>query len=346
VVLLKFPTRRKFRRIYNKQAACCRSLRFRVRFCLGGRAQSAQEDGQSPPLLGGQIVDSVRGTSTAQRLEAFTYLGLVFATAYLVFFVAALPALFLLYAPVMLVTFRVGPLGTKMAVMIVAVTGAFATASGLGPVAMVTTDPVAQAHLFQTFLAVMLLTCLPVAAEISARTRLSRRLKEQAAEAHAEAITDTLTGLLNRRGFERRASALLDHAATPLCCVAIDIDHFKGINDSWGHPFGDHVLRHLAATLRANTRPDDLIGRLGGDEFVMILQVGDHDTGEAICTRIQAALRQQPIAADAATHVLLSISCGIAGITPPDRLRDVIARADDALYQAKAGGRNGFRSAG
>ncbi|MFV3460643.1 hypothetical protein ACNJEG_21360, partial [Mycobacterium tuberculosis] len=91
-------------------------------------------------LLGGQIVDSVRGTSAAQRLEAFAYLGLVFATAYLVFFVAALPALFLLYAPVMLVTFRVGPLGTKMAVMIVAVTGAFATASGLGPVAMVTTD--------------------------------------------------------------------------------------------------------------------------------------------------------------------------------------------------------------
>ena len=297
-------------------------------------------------ILGGQLTDCIRSKSPMQRLESLAYLGLVVATAYLVFYVAVLPALFLLYAPVMLVTFRVGPLGTKMAVMAIAVIGACATASGHGPVVMTTGDPVLQAHLFQSFLAIMLITCLPVAAEIAARTRLSRKLEEQAAEAHAEAITDTLTGLLNRRGFERRAGALLDRAASPLCCVAIDIDHFKGINDSWGHPFGDHVLRHLAATLRANTRPDDLIGRLGGDEFVMILQVGDHDTGEAICTRIQAALRQQPIAADAATHVLLSISCGIAGITPPDRLRDVIARADDALYRAKAGGRNGFRSAG
>ena len=292
-------------------------------------------------ILGGQLTDCIRSKSPMQRLESLAYLGLVVATAYLVFYVAVLPALFLLYAPVMLVTFRVGPLGTKMAVMAIAVIGACATASGHGPVVMTTGDPVLQAHLFQSFLAIMLITCLPVAAEIAARTRLSRKLEEQAAEAHAEAITDTLTGLLNRRGFERRAGALLDRAASPLCCVAIDIDHFKGINDSWGHPFGDHVLRHLAATLRANTRPDDLIGRLGGDEFVMILQVGDHDTGEAICTRIQAALRQQPIAADAATHVLLSISCGIASITPPDRLRDVIARADDALYRAKAGGRSG-----
>jgi diguanylate cyclase (GGDEF)-like protein len=296
-------------------------------------------------LVNGQVAACFLSRTATQRVGAIALIAMVAATAYAVFFVATSPALFLLYAPVMLVTFRIGPVGTKMAVVTIAVTGLCAMASGHGPVVMVATDPTVQAHLFQAFLAMLLLTCLPVAAEISERNRLAEQLKERVAEAHIEATTDTLTGLLNRRGFDRAVAALLAERPALLCCVAIDVDRFKSINDRWGHQVGDRVLQHLAATLRSNTRPGDLIGRLGGDEFMMILRVSDRSDGEAICARIQAALRQQPIAADEKTQIMVAISCGISGFGNGDTFTDAARRADTALYQAKDGGRNTIRAA-
>lgn len=297
-------------------------------------------------VLDGQVKACFLNKTIMECAGAIALIAMVAGTAYAVFFVATSPALFLLYAPVMLVTFRIGPVGTKMAVVTIAVTGFCAMASGYGPVIMVTTDPTVQAHLFQSFLAMLLLTCLPVAAEISERNRLAEQLKERVATAHIEATTDTLTGLLNRRGFDRAVAALLGERPPLLCCVAIDVDRFKSINDRWGHHVGDRVLQHIAATLRSNTRPGDLIGRLGGDEFMMILRVGGREDGETICARIQAALRQQPIAADEKTQIMVAISCGIAGLSSGDTLEDAARRADEALYQAKESGRNAIRAAG
>lgn len=296
-------------------------------------------------IFNGQLADCLRSKTGLQRVQALGYLGLVAAIAYLVFVVAELPALFLIYAPVILITFRVGPLGTKMAVMMVAVIGALATTAGHGPIAMVATDPQMKAHLFQTFLAVMLLTCLPVAAEISERNRLAQELAARAAEADAEAATDMLTGLFNRRGFMRRFPPLIADWNTGFCCVAVDVDRFKGINDRWGHPFGDRVLRHIASTMRANTRADDLLARLGGDEFLMILHDEPHRTGEEICTRIQSALRQYPLTADDGTSVMVAISVGIICFEGHEPLEQILAQADRALYEAKRDGRNGMRSA-
>ncbi|MBW6522052.1 diguanylate cyclase [Sphingomonas sp. RHCKR47] len=296
-------------------------------------------------VFSGQLAECFHSKTVAERGAGLALLALVAATSYVVFFVAALPALFVLYAPVMLVTFRVGPLGTKMAVMTIAVVGAWATATGHGPVVMMTLDPVAQAHSFQAFLAVMLLTCLPVAAEVAERARLAQMLEAHAASAVVDATTDTLTGMLNRRGFERALAALQAGNAPTLCCVAIDVDRFKSINDQWGHQFGDEVLRHLAATLRSHTRPGDLVGRFGGDEFMLVLQVGSHRAGEAVCARVQNALRQQPVAADDKTQLMVSISCGVAHFTNGDNFHDVAERADRALYEAKRHGRNTFKTA-
>lgn len=296
-------------------------------------------------IFSGQVAGFLADKTVVERVKAFGLCALVAAISYVVFYVAAFPALFLLYAPVMLVTFRVGPFGTKMAVMIIAITGTFATASGHGPVVMETADPVTQAHLFQAFLAVMLLTCLPVAAGISERNRLAQELEKRAAAADAEANMDTLTGLLNRRGLERKVSMLPASDLPTFCCVAIDLDRFKAINDQWGHQFGDKVLKHIASTLLANTRSGDLVGRFGGDEFMMILQNLPEDYGKDVCLRIQNALRQRPIAADEKTRIMASISCGIAQFKAGDRLEDVAARADKALYLAKNEGRNRYRSA-
>lgn len=127
--------------------------------------------------------------------------------------------------------------------------------------------------------------------------------------------------------------------------MAIDIDRFKGINDRWGHQFGDEVLKHLASVLRSNTRPGDLVGRLGGDEFMMILRVGDHEGGETVCARIQNALRQAPLSPDDQTTLMISISCGIASAASGELFAATVKRADQALYEAKNGGRNTFRTA-
>lgn len=296
-------------------------------------------------ICSGQVILCYASKSPRQRIEAALMMMMTAASAYVVFYIASFPALFLLYAPIMIVTFRVGPLGTKMAVMVVAVIGAIATATGHGPVVMATADPVYQAHLFQASLAVMLLTCLPVAAEISERNLLTAELAGRAEEATVEATTDTLTGILNRRGFERAVSTLLAQTIDPLCCVAIDIDRFKGINDRWGHQFGDEVLKHLASVLRANTRPGDLVGRLGGDEFMMILRVGNHEGAETVCARIQRTLRQAPLSPDDQTKLMITISCGIAPAVLSESFAATVKRADQALYDAKNGGRNTFRTA-
>lgn len=295
-------------------------------------------------VFNGRVADCFLSKTWAQRAEAIGYLVLVAVVTHVVFFVAKLPALFLLYAPVMLATFRIGPIGTKMAVMTVAVIGTFATASGHGPVAMVTSDLLSQSQLFQTFLAVMLLTCLPVAAGISERNRLARELEERAAKADAEAVTDMLTGLLNRRGFDRSVQPILARGEGRFCCVAIDVDHFKGINDRWGHPFGDRVLQHLAAMMRTHTRTDDILARLGGDEFLMILHAEDKQAGEEVCKRIQTGLRRQPIDTDEGTSVMVGISCGVAPFAATESPEDYVARADLALYDVKRAGRDGIGS--
>ena len=296
-------------------------------------------------ILGGQVTLCFASKSPKKRVEAALMMMMTTASAYAVFYVASFPALFLLYAPIMVVTFRVGPLGTKMAVMVVAVIGAIATATGHGPIVMTTADPVDQAYLFQASLAVMLLTCLPVAAEVSERNRLTAELAGRAQEAVVDATTDTLTGILNRRGFERAVTTLLAQTIDPVCCVAIDVDRFKGINDRWGHQFGDEVLKHLASVLRSNTRPGDVVGRLGGDEFMMILRVGNHEAGETVCARIQNTLRQAPLSPDDQTKLMVSISCGVAPAVSGETFAATVKRADQALYEAKNGGRNTFRSA-
>lgn len=279
-----------------------------------------------------------------QRLEGAALMALTAATAGIVFFVAEQPAVFLLYPPVMLVTFRVGPRGAKMAVMLIAVIGASATALGIGPVTMTSADPVVQAHLFQATLAVMLLTCLPVAAAVAQRARLAEGLAAREQEAAQEAITDPLTGVLNRRGFERAVAEATARPGNPLSCVIIDLDRFKELNDRWGHQFGDRVLQHVAAMLRSNTRPGDLIGRLGGDEFALLL-ASAHAPADAVCARIQAALRAAPLCPDGVTEVMVALSCGVAKPIAGEDFEQMYRRADTALYRAKHAGRNAVRVA-
>ena len=282
-----------------------------------------------------------------QRAEAVGLQVLVAAATYGAFFVAVRPLLFGLFGPVMLVTFRVGRLGTKAAVMVIAVIGTLATLRGQGPIAAVTPDPHEQAALFQGFLAVLLLTCLPVAAALSARgarfaslSQSAEALRARGAELARIAATDGLTGVLNRAAFREAAlAAMRDPRAVP-SLVAIDLDLFKQVNDRHGHLAGDRALVHLVSVLRAGLREADTIGRVGGDEFLVLLPGTDADQAQVVAARLREALRRAPLTLDDGTALLLSMSCGVAPCRPAMTFEDLVHAADMALYGAKRAGRD------
>lgn len=150
---------------------------------------------------------------------------------------------------------------------------------------------------------------------------------------------DDLTPLLNRRGFRRacdqRAGDVKD---APACCVMVDLDGFKAINDRHGHPVGDAALIHFAATLRRHMRPSDTIARLGGDEFALILSNCSGSDARTMLERLRDALAAAPLPASGST-VFLRFSAGIAERHADESLAQALERADAALLDAKRQGK-------
>jgi diguanylate cyclase (GGDEF)-like protein len=156
------------------------------------------------------------------------------------------------------------------------------------------------------------------------------------------ATTDGLTGQLNRTSFENLFASVVRAAwrrGESLAALLIDIDHFKTINDSWGHLVGDQALRHVAEKLAASIRASDLLFRWGGEEFLLLLPGCDDEAGKRLAQDLQAALRCQPLLAGGSL-IAITISIGITLLRPGDGPEELLARADQALYQAKASGRD------
>jgi diguanylate cyclase (GGDEF)-like protein/PAS domain S-box-containing protein len=163
------------------------------------------------------------------------------------------------------------------------------------------------------------------------------------AKLEALAVTDPLTSLLNRRGFFLQAQTIYARSQRPpdeLAALMMDIDHFKNINDHYGHQAGDVVLEGVAARIRDHLRPTDLLARYGGEEFVALLPRTSQDTLQKIANRLNAAIREQPF--EYKHHSIpVTISIGGAMLTAASRsLDDLLTQADQAMYRAKAAGRN------
>jgi eukaryotic-like serine/threonine-protein kinase len=151
------------------------------------------------------------------------------------------------------------------------------------------------------------------------------------------ATTDGLTGVNNRRHFfdlARRQLSLARRNHRPLAALMIDIDHFKRINDTHGHGAGDDVIRTVAQTLQGSIRDPDVLGRYGGEEFAVIMSEMHGDAIE-IAERLRAAVASSPIGS-----IRVTVSIGVAELKPDDELEGLLARADEALYSAKAAGRD------
>jgi diguanylate cyclase (GGDEF)-like protein len=168
-------------------------------------------------------------------------------------------------------------------------------------------------------------------------------------EARRLSVTDGLTGLANYRGFTVTVGKEVERAVRferPLALLLLDLDHFKLVNDVWGHPRGDAVLVELAARVRGQVRDVDTLARYGGEEFVVVLPETDRAGAVQAAERICAAVRRRPFGEDGEQPIDVTLSLGIAVF--PDHgtsSSTLLRRADEALYAAKRGGRDGWRVA-
>jgi diguanylate cyclase (GGDEF)-like protein len=177
--------------------------------------------------------------------------------------------------------------------------------------------------------------------EMSHRNRtLVHELRRANIELEAATLSDPLTGVGNRRAFEKRLNQ-----GGCVALVLVDLDHFKNINDSWGHPQGDRVLVELAEVLRSCVRPTDVVCRVGGDEFAVLISECTEEELVRVSDRIQAGLftvATQPTVSIGAT--LGTVGQVVDG-DHASTIEALLQRADQALYEAKAAGRNSVRIA-
>jgi two-component system cell cycle response regulator len=175
--------------------------------------------------------------------------------------------------------------------------------------------------------------------------RLQDELEEKNRELQRLSISDGLTGLYNHRhihGLLRDEFERAGRTEAPLTVAMFDLDRFKSVNDSFGHPVGDRVLVQLAGILRVSARDVDRLGRYGGEEFIAILPATDTAGGTVFVERVRMAVEERAFDVGAPEPLHMTISAGIATY-PHERITDVeslIREADRALYAAKAAGRN------
>ncbi|MDF9777342.1 sensor domain-containing diguanylate cyclase [Pseudomonas baetica] len=185
-----------------------------------------------------------------------------------------------------------------------------------------------------------LLICLLVTLTVLAL--LNRAIKRYQDKIQAQAILDSLTELPNRRGFDLLAAQAMHEARRepkPLTALLLDLDHFKTLNDTYGHLAGDQVLIGFARDLESCLRHSDIVCRWGGEEFIVLLKDTDGKTGLMIAEKIRQHVEQQRYAYNDKA-LQLTVSIGLTTLQADDTLHSLLSRADHAMYRAKQTGRN------
>ena len=175
------------------------------------------------------------------------------------------------------------------------------------------------------------------------------RLHKEVARARDASLVDGLTGLVNRRGFDQKLADCLADTAAPAqtlhqgpCLLMCDIDHFKQINDTYGHLFGDKVIRAVAAVIKENVKGRDIAARYGGEEFVVLLPETSLQGAQALAEQIRHAIEKGRIRRGSSEEAVarVTLSLGVARYQPGEAPATFIERADRALYLSKQNGRN------
>ena len=179
-------------------------------------------------------------------------------------------------------------------------------------------------------------------------SRLLLKINEAQRKLVELATIDDLTQLCNRRYFFERFNQEMERAKRyqrPLSCLILDIDHFKHVNDTYGHLSGDQVLIDIAQILRNNCRQSDLAGRYGGEELIILLPETDSPGAMMIAERIREMIEQHQTVDDRGEIIRVTVSMGVVSLTGPelgkmDKNERIVQYADDALLRAKKDGRN------
>lgn len=163
-------------------------------------------------------------------------------------------------------------------------------------------------------------------------------LRRHYAQMHQMAHTDALTSLINRRAMQQRLEGELDRARRynrPFALLLADLDHFKQVNDTYGHSVGDQVLREVSGRLAQHLRESDILARWGGEEFLILAPETDLHQAHLLAQRLLEAIRENPV-----SGVPVTLSLGVACYRHGDTIAALLSRADEAMYRAKASGRN------
>ncbi|WP_298494653.1 diguanylate cyclase [uncultured Maritimibacter sp.] len=182
-------------------------------------------------------------------------------------------------------------------------------------------------------------------ARLTSRKREVDRVRALLDDRLDEALRDPLTGIHNRRYadayLDRLCRAHRSSVSGPFAVLLLDLDHFKGVNDRFGHVAGDHVLRAVAERLLGELRDQDMVARVGGEEFLVVLPNADADGARVMAERLRQSVNEESIALGGGQSIRISVSVGVAvSHSGAGDCQSVYERADRALYASKAGGRN------
>lgn len=270
--------------------------------------------------------------------------GLAVGVGAMVFGHRPLPVSFMVLPVLLLVAVRLGFSASVLAVNLLAILGAIATLHGRGPFAFVHGEY--RIIVLQVYLAMCMLSCFPVSIMMMERDTFERELREACDSMEQLATLDGLTGLANRRRFDRTLSVEWSRAMRErreIGLLMIDVDCFKMFNDCYGHPAGDQCLRRIATALAGEAyRATDLSGRYGGEEFFVLMPGTDLAGVLMVGERIRRAVEMIGLKHERNPHRVVTVSIGCHSMVPqrPGVSETLVEGADKALYLAKAGGRN------
>ncbi len=283
----------------------------------------------------------------SRRLETIAILLGLCALSTLVFAMDGLPVDFILFPALLLAIFRLGSSGSAIGIILIAGPAVYMTERNHGAFALVRSGMyIHSIFILQCFLCVALILLFAVNSALKERDKLQEAVTAAFYEADANAGIDHLTGLANRRSFDKRLVREWQYASRERLSISllmVDVDRFKLYNDHYGHPAGDKCLRRIASILTESAlRSSDLVSRYGGEEFAIILPGAGLHTASVLAERIRQSLAESRLPHAVDPQGFVTLSAGVATVQPSidTDLSTLVERADLALYEAKRRGRD------